>query len=146
MSAEITNKNAGTIGNTSVMNPLAIDRYIIANSVLDEIKSTLRLPEMGGILGSSTNKIITDYYHDITGHTTARNYTPDTNTLNSVIRQWHIRGIYFVGFVHSHSAYKKNLSLIDIRYAEKIKHYCGLTELLMLLFIPNDQSFYQYII
>ena len=123
-----------------------INRYIIANSVLDEIKSTLRFPEMGGILGSNTNKIITDYHHDITGQTTARNYTPDINKLNNVILQWHLHGIEFIGFVHSHSAYKKTLSLVDIRYAEKIKRCCGLTEILMLLFIPNDQSFHQYII
>ena len=120
--------------------------YLIANSVLDEIKSTLRLPEMGGILGSSANNIVTDYYHDITGYTTARNYTPDIDTLNNVIFQWHLRGIEFVGFVHSHSVCKKTLSLVDIRYAEKIKSCCGLTEILMLLFIPNDQSFHQYII
>lgn len=120
--------------------------YLITDSVLDEIKSTLRLPEMGGILGSSTNKIITDYYYDITGHTTAMNYTPDIDTLNGVIRQWHIRGIDFIGFVHSHSACKKTLSLVDIRYAEKIKSYCRLTKIFMLLFIPTDQSFHQYII
>ena len=122
------------------------ETYLITDSVLDEIKSTLRLPEMGGILGSSTNKIITDYYYDITGYTTTMNYTPDIDTLNSVIRQWHIRGIDFIGFVHSHSACKKTLSLVDIRYAEKIKSYCGLTEIFMLLFIPTDQSFHQYII
>lgn len=121
-------------------------KFLIVNSVLDEIKSTLRLPEMGGILGSNSNKIITDYYYDITGQTNARNYTPDIDTLNNVICQWYLRGIEFIGFVHSHSAYKKTLSLVDIRYAEKIKSCCELTEIFMLLFIPNDQSFHQYII
>lgn len=125
---------------------LSCIEYTISNSVLNEIKSTLSFPEMGGILGSTTNKIITAYYHDITGSTTATNYTPDINALNCVIRQWYIRGIDFIGFVHSHSASKKNLSLVDIRYAEKIKRCCGLTEIFMLLFIPNDQSFHQYVI
>ena len=102
--------------------------------------------EMKQLNSELDKKIITDYYYDITGHTTAMNYTPDINTLNSVIRQWHIRGIDFIGFVHSHSACKKTLSLVDIRYAEKIKSYCGLTKIFMLLFIPTDQSFHQYII
>ena len=117
-----------------------INRYIIANSVLDEIKSTLRFPEMGGILGSNTNKIITDYHHDITGQTTARNYTPDINKLNNVILQWHLHGIEFIGFVHSHPKGYKYLSPRDFEYANEIKKACEMSEILMLIIFLKLKS------
>lgn len=120
--------------------------YVIAANVLEEIKAALRLPEMGGILGVRDNRTVTEFYHDNTGKTTARNYTPDIDSLNMVLRDWKRCGIEFVGFVHSHPPNKKTLSNIDIKFAKKIKTHCGMNEILMLIYLPADESFHQYVL
>ena len=120
--------------------------YSISGAVLDQIRQSLCVPESGGILGINENRVVTEFHHDSTGVTTKRIYVPDTESLNAVIREWNLRGIEFVGFVHSHSAGKKNLSAVDVRCAEKIKRYCALSEVLMLLYLPADESFYQYVL
>ena len=120
--------------------------YSISGAVLDQIRQSLRVPESGGILGVNENRLVTEFHHDNTGVTTKRIYVPDTESLNAVIRQWSLRGIEFAGFVHAHPPNKKNLSAVDIHYAEKIKKYCALSEILMLLYLPADESFYQYVL
>ena len=67
-------------------------------------------------------------------------------SLNVVIREWSLRGIEFAGFVHARPPHKKNLSAVDIYCAEKIKRYCALPEILMLLHLPADESFHQYVL
>ena len=67
-------------------------------------------------------------------------------SLNVVIREWSLRGIEFAGFVHAHPPNKKNLSAVDIHCAEKIKRYCALSEILMLLYLPADDAFHQYVL
>ena len=120
--------------------------YIVKETVRKQIEQTLILPEMGGILGTNEKNLVTAYHHDTTGRTTTRTYTPDITSLNEVIIEWSQSEIDFIGFVHSHPPNKTELSIIDIRYAEKIKVCCEMTEILMLLYIPADKSFYQYVL
>ena len=120
--------------------------YSLAESVIQQIQSTLTIPETGGILGVRAGRVVSEFYHDSTGLTTECNYIPDIENLNVVLRDWKRRGIDFVGFVHSHHADKKNLSKIDIKYAKKIKRYCGLSEILMPVYLPDDKTIHQYVL
>lgn len=133
-----------TVAVTTVMK--MTEQYQIAEPILENIRRILSIPEMGGILGVHEDGIVTDFHHDSTGRTTARTYTPDTDKLNEVIREWSQRGIIFVGFVHSHPPNRNNLSAVDIRYAEKIKRCCGMSTILMLLYLPSDDSFHQFVL
>lgn len=120
--------------------------YSISDAVRDQIRQSLRIPESGGILGVNENRLVTEFHFDNTGVTTERIYVPDTESLNAVIRQWSLRGIEFAGFVHAHPPNKKTLSAVDIHYAEKIKRCYALSEILMLLYLPADESFHQYVL
>ena len=129
MSAEITNKN-----------------FELTDFVKNEIMTTLTFHETGGILGCEEIGVVNHFYYDVTGTSTDRNYIPDTTALNKVIADWHAQGIKFAGFVHSHSAEKPELSRLDVRYSEKIKRYCSMTEILMVIYIPEDKTFYKYVV
>ena len=118
--------------------------YCIAKSVLEEVRRALTVPETGGILGIDNTGAVVKFHHDKTGRTIAHRYIPDVETLNRIIAQWHWEGIKFVGFVHSHRAGLTELSACDIRYAEKIKRHCDMSEVLMLLYIPDGEDFYQF--
>ena len=133
-----------TVAVTIVMK--MIERYQIAESILENIRRVLNVPEKGGILGVAENRVVTEFHHDSTGFTTARFYTPDIENLNRVILEWSHRGIAFIGFVHSHSPNRVTLSSTDVRYAEKIKRCCGMSEILMVLYLPSDSSFYHYVL
>ena len=117
----------------------------ISDAVIKKFQSALKIPETGGILGVNGN-VVSEFHHDNTGTTTERNYIPDIDSLNAVLRDWKRRGIEFVGFVHSHHADKKNLSKLDIKYAQKIKNHCGLSEILMIIYLPNDRTIHQYVL
>ncbi len=118
----------------------------ILQIIYEEIQSALILPEMGGILGADASGIVTNFYHDKSGVTTAKNYIPDVEILNGVISDWSKIGVRFAGFVHSHSPQKISLSKPDVAYARKIKKYCALEEILMLLYIPAERKFFRYIL
>ena len=115
----------------------------IENSVLDQ---SLPRPEMGGILGIDNSHVITKFYHDSTGTTTKTQYIPDVQRLNAILRQWAAAEVRFVGFVHSHPKGKEKLSLCDLTYAKEIKEKCSLSEVLMLLYIPDEKKFIQYVL
>lgn len=120
--------------------------YRLDESVISEIINTLIQPEMGGILGIDETNTVVKFHFDSTGRSTAHRYIPDVKTLNRVIDEWYDSGIFFIGFVHSHAQARNQLSPCDIRYAEKIKTACGMTEILMLIYLPNKKSFHQYIL
>ena len=125
--------------------------YLIENTVFEAINRSLLLPETGGILGADDKCIVTNFYHDLTGKTTTTNYIPDVRALNEVIQHWAEAGIRFVGFVHAHPKYNRRLSSIDLNYARQIKKHCSLSELLMLLYIIDEETqsedrFIQYVI
>ena len=120
--------------------------YSLTDFVMKEVAATLTLPEMGGILGCETNNLVNYFYHDSTGISTKKIYIPDTMALNKVIDDWHTQGIKFVGFIHSHSEDRKFLSRLDIKYAQKIKSYGSMSEVLMVIYLPADNTFHQYCI
>ena len=110
------------------------------------MKSALRRPEMGGIRGADSSGTVSEFCPDTTGSTMANQYTPDCATLNRVIAQWFQRGIYFAGFVHSHPKEYTALSCADVEYARKIKAVNHMESVLMLLYIPETNRFYEYLI
>lgn len=120
--------------------------YRIDKTVLENIQKSLRIPETGGILGIDENGIVTKFYYDSTGITSKLRYIPDVKKLNTVIENWTTEGVSFVGFVHTHPKGAEKLSELDIEYAEKIKAQCSLSEILMLLYIPAEEKFLQYVI
>lgn len=96
--------------------------YMITEEVLSQIRKTIgsRIPETGGILGSSDGKHIDYFYFDKTANVTGATYEPDCNELNPVIRRWHEEGIEFVGFIHSHPRGAIKPSNPDNLYTKKI--------------------------
>lgn len=118
----------------------------INDVVIDEIKKFLRRPETGGILGVDGSNIVTKFYPDSTGVTTKAQYIPDVNKLNEIIREWATEGIAFAGFVHTHPKGAERLSSCDVNYAKRIKEICALSEILMLLYLPEEEKFFQYIL
>ena len=72
--------------------------------------------ESGGIFGGQ-NGIITHFYPDRKAIPISHAYAPHIESLNQVISEWLQAGIYFLGFIHSHT---KNgmLSEDDIAYCQ----------------------------
>lgn len=122
------------------------EEILIEKLVLDEIKQSLIRPEMGGILGINSSRVVTKFYYDSTGTTTKTQYIPDVQRLNSILHQWAVAQIRFVGFVHSHPKGKEKLSSCDLTYAKDIKEKCLLSEILMLLYIPDEKKFIYYVL
>lgn len=122
--------------------------YQIQETVADQIKLNLSVPETGGILGADIHDrfSVTEFYFDSTGRTGKNTYTPDVEALNKVIAEWAKNGIEFVGFVHSHSNRSSKLSQPDIEYANKIKSVCGMPEILMMIYLPETKNIYQYVL
>lgn len=121
-------------------------KYQLHSIVIDNIKKSLHLPEMGGILGLDENCTVTRFHYDSTGTTTETHYIPDVVKLNKVIQDWATEGIAFAGFVHSHPKNAQTLSSCDVDYAKKIKSRCSLNEILMLIYIPEEEKLLQYVI
>ena len=118
----------------------------INSKVIDAIRENLRVSEVGGILGIDENRIVTKFYNDSTGITTKLRYIPNVQKLNAVIQNWAKENISFIGFVHTHPKGAEKLSSRDVEYAEKIKLQCSMSEILMLLYIPAEDKFFQYVI
>ena len=118
----------------------------ILPDVYGRIKSALQRPETGGILGADSFGTVVAFYFDATGTTTENQYTPDTATLNRVIAEWFQDGIAFAGFVHAHVKDIPKLWWADMDYARKIKAVCQMKSVLMLLYIPETETFYEYVI
>ena len=115
--------------------------FQIDELVYQEIREALTVPEHGGILGCDGRLNVIAFYHDVTGKTTKTNYIPDVCKLNSVINEWSKKGIRFVGFVHSHRKNRLDLSKTDVIYAKRIKSHCNMSEILMVIYAPDNNSF-----
>jgi DNA repair protein RadC len=135
-------------GLTALIHALMVTRhkFEISETVIESIKQSLIQPEMGGILGIDNSHVVTKFYHDSTGTTTKTQYIPDVQRLNSILRQWAAAQIRFGGFVHSHPKGKEKLSSCDLSYAKEIKGKCSLSEILMLLYIPDEKKFIHYVL
>ncbi len=75
-------------------------------SVYNEIKASpvgSGKPEHGGVLFSSDGGItITKFVYDNTGSSSGVTYSPNVKFVNQLIKNYSNKGLYFVGFVHSH--------------------------------------------
>lgn len=122
--------------------------YCLKEKVLVQIKKTLYLPETGGILGVNINdrRTVTAFHFDSTGKTEGNTYTPDVDTLNRVIAEWAEDGIEFIGFVHSHPKGGRKLSPPDVEYANEIMRACNMAEILMMIYLPDTQELYPYVL
>lgn len=78
--------------------------------------------EIGGILGSSKDGVITDMAADLSSNSVKCRfeYYPDTDYLNAQIETWAENDIKFFGFFHTHFSGSMNLSDADIKYIESI--------------------------
>ena len=139
------NVNATESGTIGIMFAVTLNQnsiiYQIEEKVLNEIRQVLIKPEMGGILGIDKNNFVVKFHHDLTGISTKYDYIPDVKKLNEVIVEWAKLGIKFIGFVHSHRSGRTQLSSVDKKYAQKIKECCNMSEILMMLYIPSDDTF-----
>lgn len=122
--------------------------YQISRQIISAITENLYLPETGGILGVNINdrKAVTAFHYDSTGKTEGNTYTPDIETLNKVIAEWAENGIEFIGFVHSHPKGGRKLSVPDIEYANEIKKVCNMPQILMVIYLPDSEEFYPYVL
>ena len=118
------------------------------NQQLAKSSTACQIPETGGILGVSINDphTVTAFHFDSTGRTERSTYTPDVGSLNRVIADWAENGIEFVGFVHSHPKEDCKLSKTDIEYADKIKKVCSMSLILMVIYLPDTEEIYPYVI
>ena len=114
--------------------------------IYNRIKSALRKPETGGILGADSSGAVVEFYFDNSGITEENLYIPDITTLNRVISEWFQNGVYFAGFVHAHPKENPRLSWADVDYAQRIKKICHMKSVLMMLYIPETDDFYEYIV
>lgn len=129
-----------------VLSGRADNLYRIRLEVYERIKNALRRPETGGILGADASATVTEFYFDATGITTANQYAPDVTALNRVIAEWFQSGIEFAGFVHAHVRDAPKLSWADMDYAQTVKKACQMESVLMLLYIPETETFYEYVV
>jgi len=77
-------------------------------------------PERGGVLGAKPGQPISKFYYDESGISTPDSYTPDYQTINSVLDIWEQENISMVGMVHSHAGDDTLPSCGDLYYCEKI--------------------------
>ena len=117
---------------------LKISKHVISSICTD----ICALPiENGGIIGRNKKGIITDYYFDYSSSRGFNQYTPDTQKLNTVIRQWSEQKIEFCGIVHSHPMEIVNLSRADIEYAVKVLNsFESLKYLYMIVVTPESKK------
>lgn len=96
---------------------------VFTKRIMDEIVNTVGRypPETGGILGAGSDGIISHFYYDYTGKSTANGYAPDVSTVNEILTNcWMPKGIFMVGIVHSHDNMNSVPSCGDISYGIRI--------------------------
>ena len=96
----------------------------IRQEVIDNIVAVANSKklEIGGILGSSKNGIITDMVADLPDNVVGCKfeYSPNIDFLNTQIENWAENDIDFFGIFHTHFSGSKNLSDADIAYINAI--------------------------
>lgn len=104
---------------TTSAEPLRMSRDVLI-AIQDTIGS--RPAEHGGMLGGTyKDGIITEYYFDQTASRSGATYSPDTDSVNRLLREeWNPQNIRLLGFVHSHPPGFRQLSSGDLLYAERI--------------------------
>lgn len=80
--------------------------------------------EVGGILGSSRDEIITDIILDkpIDSKKCKCEYYPNVFFLNNEIEKWYQKNINFLGIFHTHFSGSRDLSCGDRKYIKEIMY------------------------
>lgn len=100
--------------------------------------------EIGGILGSSKNGIVTDMVADLPDNAVGCkfDYSPNIDFLNTQIENWSENNIDFLGLFHTHFSGSKNLSDADVEYIKAIMNASkGIVEYLYfpLFTLPDNE-------
>lgn len=118
----------------------------IRQEVFDKISAVANSMnlEIGGILGSSENGIVTDMIADLPDNAVGCkfDYSPNIDFLNSQIENWSENNIVFLGLFHTHFSGSKNLSDADVEYIKAIMNASkGIVEYLYfpLFTLPNNE-------
>lgn len=93
-------------------------------------------PEIGGILGSKNDNIITDIIKDEIKKSFQKKcyYEPNVDFLNQHINKWIEQGIAFKGVFHTHFVGVKTLSCADKKYINAIMR--NMPEEIIYLYFP----------
>lgn len=88
-------------------------------STISEIQGSIGrvAPEAGGMIGSREG-VICKYYYDSSGKSTQAYYMP-SEEVETIIRQWHLEGYTFEGFIHSHGS-RFSPTDADIKYSLEV--------------------------
>ena len=118
--------------------------------IVDRIKTFIgeHPAERGGILGCNSNGRITHFFEDVSSECSRAAYSPDVDTLNTVIDSWKGDGITFCGFVHSHPAGIPAPSPADHEYSSRILECFDKLDLLWLPIVqtePDTGKFEMYV-
>lgn len=118
----------------------------IRQEVFDKISAVANSMnlEIGGILGSSENGIVTDMIADLPDNAVGCkfDYSPNIDFLNAQIENWSENNIVFLGLFHTHFSGSKNLSDADVEYIKAIMNASkGIVEYLYfpLFTLPNNE-------
>ena len=77
-------------------------------------------PEVGGILGASTDVIDLVAFDVGSREMNSATYEPNVNILNKQLNAWHQEGVTFCGLFHTHPMNQNTLSRDDVKYIERI--------------------------
>ena len=91
-------------------------------------------PEVGGILGASTDAIDFVAFDVGSGEMKSATYIPNVVMLNQKLNEWQQNGISFRGLFHTHPKDQNTLSQDDIEYIEKIMF--ALHPIVSVLYFP----------
>lgn len=119
---------------------------IFTKGVMEEIINTVGRfpPETGGILGACSNGIISHFYYDRTGKSTANGYAPDISTVNEIItNSWMPNGILMVGIVHSHANMNRTPSCGDISYGIRILQALNTVDQFYLPIVTRSEDVFE---
>ncbi len=100
-----------------------MDTLKLSKDVFSQIVDTIgkHPPECGGVLGARENGVITEFYFDEHGTSSANGYAPNVEMINEMlIHDWMPRGILMVGIVHSHANGNCVPSCSDVGYGIRI--------------------------
>lgn len=100
------------------------EEVLVDEGVMDRLIATVgtQEPEAGMVLGSSDGGCTVDTcYFDETGSVSASTYSPDVDTINTVVLPaWNEAGVRMVGFAHSHPRGCTRPSGGDLAYAHSL--------------------------
>lgn len=96
-------------------------RPTIDTTVLDELGRFFvgKCRECGGVFGGTDYEHISVWSPDANAYCDRNEYRPDTEHLSHIVEEWFTKGLFMLGFVHSHPPHASSLSSADILYAKE---------------------------